>query len=190
MNLINNIVIFKGVFYNDLLQTDKKRLTTREFIESLKIESIQTYSSIPKKFTSVEDWPKMTNLHCWNCDRTFSSYPKFIPKNPETIYINGKLETHWDPEGNFCEWNCVIDWIRSRLPQNRQWDAEQDTCTVAGKFSHKKIVRIMPSPQKTMMKHYCGENGISEKQYQELINRLNTDYDLTSYKLEHFKESD
>ena len=191
----NNILVLKGVYILDFSTDNLPTTVTTEFTG--RPTTYTRYISLPKQFISPDDWPKVSNLKCWSCDRLFESYPKFVPLDPELISLNDKLVTAWEPRGNFCGWNCVIDYIRTRLPKNKQWDAEQDTCKVAemfakamSAFAYKPVIRIMPSPEKTLMKPYCGNDGITEEEYQSMVNALNTNYDLSSYKMEHYHSSD
>jgi hypothetical protein len=189
---INNIITIKGVFMDDLENPEtvyeKRPMSSQQFIECIRGNNFTTYSTIPKRFTTVAEWPKMTNLWCWSCSRAFTSYPKFVPRKREVVFIDGKETTHWIPHGNFCRWNCVIDYIRTVMPPNTRWDLEHNTCVVASIFEGKKILCILPSPPKTEMKQYCGDGGLTELQYDEKIQLLDSDYELSSYKLNHLRE--
>jgi hypothetical protein len=189
---LNNIITIKGVFLADLEEIDAlyevRPISAHEFVECVRENVYTNYSAIPKRFTTVSEWPKMTNLKCWVCDRTFTTYPKFIPIAKEITFERGSERVSWISEGNFCEWNCVIDHIRTRKPKNNQWDLEHNTGQIASIFEKKKISLIVPSPPKTEMKQYCGENGITERQYSEKIARINAEYELSSYKISQLKE--
>jgi hypothetical protein len=184
----NNIITVKEVFLSDLCNVEalyeKRPVTAREFAECVREGIYTQYSAIPQRFTCVEDWPTMTNLLCWSCSRGFRTYPKFVALNPERI--KGRVE--YEPKGNFCTWNCVVRYIRTELPENMRFDAERNTSTVSGLFESRQTIRIIPSPSKTCMKQYCGDCGVTEKQYDEMIQQLNADYTLTSYKLSQFNE--
>ena len=46
----------------------------------------------------------------------------------------------------------------------------------------------MPAPPKYLMKAYCGKNGITVTEWQEKLAAVNSDYNLTNYKLEHLRD--
>ena len=50
------------------------------------------YDKVPKVFTTLEAWPRRTNLRCWSCDFNFESRPVFVPMD-----IKGELRLHRDP---------------------------------------------------------------------------------------------
>lgn len=191
---LNNIITIKGVHLSDLENLDalyeKRPINTHDFVECIREGSYTSYSTIPKKFTHVDEWPKMTNLKCHQCSRNFTTYPKFIPTCPERVFKGRHEETHYTPKGNFCTWNCVIGYIydTNRIHRDNKWDYEKNAIRVASLFEKRKLVKIMPSPPKTEMKQYCGEFGLTEQEYQKKIDKLNADYDLSCYKIEQLRD--
>jgi hypothetical protein len=180
---ISYLLVFKGIHPSEFNSIDSS--LTKLSIQSTEQPTVsQIYSEIPKKFIDVESWPKFTNLKCWCCSRFFTTYPKFIPTNPEKTQSGKEI---CDPLGNFCEWNCPIRHIEKEFPKEQQKDAIELVLIFQEKFTGKRREKIMGSPDKTKMQQYCGIKGITEKQYQEEIDKLNVDYDLSSYKLDHFK---
>lgn len=173
-------MLIKGIFPNEFTVTNAK-IGDESSTVRLSTGTMNIYTKIPRRFTDVESWKRViSNLKCWTCDRLPNSYPKFIPMNPE---ITPDGET-CEPKGNFDEWNCVIDYIRKNYREEAA-DLEELTCRFASKFLGRKITKIQPSPPKTEMEQYGGT--LTSKQYQEKINQLNSDYDLSQYKLVHFK---
>lgn len=170
-----NILILKGVYPKDFGPIDA-------VYEKLEYNSM-VYTNIPKKFTTPESWPRVSNLKCWECDQLFHTYPKFIPTCPEK---DGDNDTAI-PLGNFCEWNCAVLYVYKNYPTNQQPDILKMICLIAGKFARRRILKIMPSPNKTIMKQYCGDEGLTPQQYKESIAMLNAEYELGIYKLEQFK---
>lgn len=164
--LKRNIVIFKGVFLKDL---DDRPIARAQIVQP----TISVYDKIPRKFTSPEVWPKGTNLKCWNCDQTFSGYPRFIPINPE--YGPGRTEVY-EVLGNFCEWNCAITYIAEKIPLNQQCDLARFVCVVSSKFTGRQCEKIQPAPDKVRMQQYCGDHGITPSQFRDEITQLNIDY--------------
>jgi hypothetical protein len=189
---VNNIITIHGIFLKDLNNLieikQPKTISPSDFAECIRSNSYTTYSSIPKKYVQPKDWPKMTDIKCWNCDRNFNKYPKFIPINPQFEFVSGVQIVTWEPHGNFCEWNCAVAYLEKEFSKDLIKNIKDSLFKIASEFSGKKILTIIPSPSKTIMKQYCGNNGITERQYQDLIDKLNTDYDLGCYKLEHLRE--
>jgi hypothetical protein len=168
-----NLLIIRGVYPKDF--------TVQKIVPKKTVPEIE-YSEIPKRFVSVIDWPRFSNLKCWDCDQLPSSYPKFVPLNP--ITLNGHEEC--DVHGNFCEWNCVVRYINSEFSIDQRKDILDNVKLFESKFSLKRKVVIPPSPKKTEMKAYCGARGITPQQWQDKLRDLNSEHTLTHYKMEHF----
>lgn len=184
-----NLLILKGVFPKDFSAFDmsyvkEPKRSDSEAARSTSEGSNTVYSRIPKKFIDVASWPKISNLKCWDCDRLPQSYPKFIPLNPERDKDGNDV---CDVRGNFCEWNCVVHYVMREYSREQQWDILELVCIIAAKFTGRRREKIMPSPDKTERKEYCGEEGITGKQFQDKIDQLNAEYELTSYKLDDFR---
>ena len=179
-----NLLILRGVYPKDFAPVDSIYDKSAVEIEKKVIEPVVVYTEIPKKFTSVESWPQFSNLKCWSCDQLPTSYPKFIPMNPEKDKDGNDI---CDPYGHFDEWNCAARFVEKEFPREQQWDALQLICLIESRFSGKRREKIMPAPSKTLMKAYCGKAGITPKQYKEKIMQLNSEYDISSYRLEDFR---
>ncbi len=120
----NNIIVIYGITISDILSPTKR--------EMLIIDNDIVYNNIPKKFISVKEWPKKTNLKCWYCDNIPESYPKFIPINPEKdFYGNDTCQVL----GNFCEWNCAVHYIISEISKDKQNDMLQILSLFESKFT-------------------------------------------------------
>lgn len=171
-----NIVTFKGLFL--------KHLDEKPIQKTINYQISSVYDVIPPRFTTVEIWPKSTNLRCWNCDLQFTGYPKFVPMNPE--YGANRSEIY-EVRGNFCEWNCAVRYVMEKIPPYQQSDLNRLICVVSQKFTGRATQKIMPAPDKTRMHAYCGDHGISPAQYREEIAQLNSDYAIGNYKLDQLK---
>lgn len=183
-----NLLILRGVYPKDFAPIDSiYEKSSSTDVTQVKLEPIVVYTEIPKRFISVESWPNFSNLKCWECDQLPASYPKFIPVNPERDKDgNDVCETH----GHFCEWNCAVRFVAKEFPKEQQWDTLQSICLFESKFSGKRREKIIAAPSKTCMKQYCGNSGITPKQYREKMAMLNSQYDLSNYKLQHFRDLD
>lgn len=171
------LLLLKGVYLKNLIETVSD-MPKDHLIDD------QIYSDIPKRFLSIEQWPSNTNLKCWSCDQIPLSYPKFIPMNPIN---NSDGQLTCDVIGNFCEWNCAVRYILKELPQENQWDNLHLLTLVESKFSGAVKEKIPPSPTKTIMKCYCGNKGLTNKQWRDTLNTLINNHCLSEYKISHFK---
>lgn len=163
----NNLVVIHGIVMADLdlIQTHAPQVHDNSMM----------YDCIPDKFISVELWPKSTNLKCWQCDAIPDSYPKFIPINPEKT-ING--EDTCGVKGNFCEWNCAIDYVMCRVYGDERNDTLKLISLFEYKFSGRYRIKIPPSPPKTLMKNYCGANGITRAEWIARLKKIDKEYSL------------
>lgn len=177
-----NLLILKGVFPGDFFNFDTIYLAQKTPGEP-KNEHATIYTKIPKVFVNVDNWPKVSNLKCWNCDQILQSYPRFLPVNPERDKEGNEI---CDTVGNFCEWNCVVRYAMEKYSGERLWDILKLTNIIAAKFTGRRREKILPSPEKTIMKQYCGDEGITPKQYKEKIDQLNLEYDLIHFRLDQF----
>ncbi len=174
-----NLLIIRGVSPIDFA------VVSKSVDEKIKIEPAVMYTEMPKKFTSVDKWLPFSNLKCWYCDQLSVSYPKFIPMNLERCGAEDTCDVH----GHFDEWNCAVRYVIKEFPAEQQWDALQAISLIESKFSGKHKEKIMPAPAKTLMKAYCGDRGITQKQWREKILALNNDYELSNFKITNYSAS-
>ncbi len=175
-----NLLILRGVYISDFTTPLPVRLPQ----ESSHTELV--YTEIPKKFTSVAEWPTFSTLKCWICDLLPESYPRFVPTNPE---VDKDGRDICDPRGNFCEWNCVVRYVKKEYDKDEQPDILKAVSLFESKFSGVYKAVIVPSPPKTTMSAYCGKNGLTVKQWRNEVIKLNSDYGLVHFKMEHFTEN-
>jgi hypothetical protein len=178
--VISKKLILKGIYPDDFAQNES--IYEKVPQQTQNTEKIIVYTEIPRKFTSVKDWPQFSNLKCWTCDLIPNGYPRFIPENLEKDAEGNDI---CDARGNFHEWNCAVRYVLTEFPKELQWDTLQAICLFESKFSGRRREKIMPSPSKVSMKEYCGSAGLTQKQYREKINTINAEYDLTTYQMEH-----
>lgn len=124
---IPGTLFLQGVFKKDCRRVEdffQEKLFDN--FNQTKISNDVKYDKIPTKFTSVEEWPKTTNLECWHCRRTHRNKPYFEPQSidPSNDQSDGKIiafaKTAQDMQkrkimmsvrGTFCSRNCVRSWI-------------------------------------------------------------------------------
>jgi hypothetical protein len=141
--------------------------------------------SIPQTFTSPKLWIKSTGLKCWNCDRFFKNPPLFIVEDVANIDSVRTITTI----GNFCTDNCAISYINANYKGTERDDKTKYQIMLARERTGKNITIIKPAPPKTIMKAYCGSNGITPEEYEQRLNELSTDFSLTTYKIDQLSSS-
>lgn len=159
------IIIIKGITPKDFFAPTPEET----FHMPNMILQIPHRQDIPRRFCGVETWPTSSDLWCWHCGRTPTSYPKFVPQNPK----NDSGQYHCDVLGNFDEWNCVIAYIYASYKTEFVSDMISLVYIFEHEFSRERKIYIPPSPPKTEMKNYCGESGLTEKEYGDKIAKLN-----------------
>lgn len=154
---MSKIIIIKNITIADLTNFQVKQ----------KVEKLTyKYGEIPKRFNGVTNWPKTTNLLCWNCDRSVIGFPRFIPDSANVIKGNDEC----DVIGNFDKWACAFAYANKYLPKHRYWDICANIRIFADKFPRSNDDPIgVPAPDKTKMKQYCGDSGLTSEEYDELI---------------------
>jgi hypothetical protein len=149
-----NILCLSGITLDDYVPLEDvadERLINDD--ESIDLDNIYPYDKIPQIFTSLDTWPKSTNLCCWSCGFKFNGPPKFVPSYirelDNTIEI-GVL-------GNMCSFNCAESWIENH-PMNREerYKMQNNLCYLFFVFTGKRISHIKPSPCKTNLLQYGG----------------------------------
>lgn len=165
-----NVLFLKGCFLDDCDTIEDlfdEKLMNAGIPEHIYGLTNTEYNKIPHKFTSIDDWPKNTNLKCWQCDCSFQSIPIFIPK---TIETNGNM----DVLGNFCSWNCASLYINLHFNSDQKWENHSMLKILYRVFTEKDIDEIIPAPPKTDMVQYGGKQSL--KEYREALLYLNDRY--------------
>lgn len=146
----------------------------------VKTEPEPLYMALPRRFTNPSSWIQTTNLKCYYCDLIPTSYPRFIPLNPEVVNDHDEC----DPEGNFCSWNCVCGYIIINYDVALHWDMIRTVCRFESLFTGKLRMIIPPPPPKTLRQEYCGPYGITAKQWKDKLEKINSEYDLSVYRID------
>jgi len=148
-----NILVLTGVFLSDY-----------DTVTTAAVEPETTYNEIPRKFISVETWPRSTNLLCWSCSLVPSGAPMFIPQCPEITSTGTEI---CDAMGNFCNGGCAANYIDKFMPSVFHWDLLELLIRFESKFTGVRRA-IIPRPQShTEMKQYCGPHGLTPKQWRD-----------------------
>jgi hypothetical protein len=159
-----NIMFFQGVFPE---KYDLDTMFTNRIMDSLRVsnpacENIdventveKTFSKIPLKFTTIDEWPKSTNIKCWWCTQSFKTVPLFIPSY---IATNGDMV----PEGNICTFNCGAAYIDVFVDAKCRWERHEMLKILHHKITGISVKHIPPSPLPFTMVQYGGGNDSSD----------------------------
>lgn len=162
----SNIMVLHGV---NMDKIDLDESFDQKFMEHLVRAVPNLYSEIPKTFTDMTLWPKTSNLKCWECSENFISHPVFVPTN---VYENENGFKTFDVCGNFCSWNCVVKYIEKTYPKHKHWDYMRYVRIVYKLMNGRSITKITPALDKTCMKQYCGNEGITCEEFRQKMNLL------------------
>lgn len=121
------------------------------------------YQTIPSSFrVNGCEYPESTNLLCWNCDRSFTWRPAFVPTS-----INDDYE--FKVEGNMCSFNCAYSWVSDHYHGDVKNRLKDRIYVLYELVSGKRKV-ILPAYPKTLMKKYGGKLSVEE--YDRLMNSI------------------
>jgi hypothetical protein len=180
-----NILYLKGITMEDYKSIeDIFEQHLQESVDSKpELDSI-VFNKIPKTFTSINTWPKKTNLKCWTCDFTFDTVPKFVPvyikertnntNNSSCQYCYSNqivdptcadckvLKALPDIEigvlGNMCSFGCVALYINTNYhKRDVAFKLLDNLCELYRYFTGKNAHYIPPSPSKTDLVQYGGD---------------------------------
>jgi hypothetical protein len=164
------IIFLKGVNKSDYKevedQFDQILLESTLQTETLPIEP--AFDVLPTVFTSLDNWPDHTNLHCWTCECTFTNKPIFIP-----LHIKGSSNGMWDmnTHGVFCSFSCAARHIKDFMDNT----LFTNLFHLYFIFYKKEVKCIYASPRRYCTKKYGGH--MIEEEYIEEIRRLENEID-------------
>lgn len=169
LSTYNKIIFINDIFIEDIAEINKlaeKRINNfcENFLPTSAIYNTtlnKNYILLPTHFYSLNKWIKYTNLHCWYCDCTFNSIPVFIPKSID--FANKKNEYCIRTYGCFCSFNCAKKYININY---KKLEINLNKTNMLNYlfeiFNKKKVIEILESPNKYLMKKYGGDLTIIE----------------------------
>jgi hypothetical protein len=188
----NSVLFLAGVYKSDFQKFDDM-IQDKILSENPISQNIISYDKIPTLFTTLNNWPKSTNILCWRCNRSFKKRPWFEPQSIEPISDNttgnvGKMLNEIDLKksinikgvcittlGVFCSCNCVQAYIniysRDIIDKINKTEMLRFVYEI---FTGKKIPDIQPSPSPMIMIHFGGDK--TEQEYQQIIESLDMAY--------------
>ncbi len=154
-------------FFEDKLLNDER------IIDESPNDEISMLDMIPSNFTSLDEYPKYTNLKCWSCSLNFNTIPIFVPTFIQTTSDNINIGIR----GNMCSFNCASLWIDTMsINLEEKWNLHQNLCLLFFIMTGKFISYIKPAFCKTKLKAYGGE--WDEKTFVQEMKKINP-YDDT-----------
>ena len=173
-----NILFLRGCFVKDCNSVEDmfdERIIDESINENKMYNNIHViYDDIPPVFTSLETWPKNTNIKCWSCSCSFYGPPIFIPGDFAASKSPGEVCDGIDVIGNFCSWGCSSRWIDMHYTGNCKWEKKEMLKLLYKMMNGETINEIISSPCKTIMKQYGG--SVKECDYKKLVINLSMDY--------------
>jgi hypothetical protein len=163
---MRHIIYLDGVTLDDYSNIeDTFTKTLMEHIADADTSNRVVYDKIPPYFTGMETWPKHTNLHCWNCDFAFASFPVFLPIHIEHTENGIKMSTL----GNFCTFYCAASYdmyMYDNVYANNLLYLMKHVTGKAVKF-------VNLAHRKVSMEKYGGD--LSDMEFQEKLRLLDTE---------------
>ena len=168
-----NILFLGGISRDDYIApeelADRKFLKEENisYINSTKYISQLIYDKIPSTFTSLDEWPSETNLHCWQCGFTCDGKPIFVP-----IFIRETVRgVEFGVKGIMCTFNCAARWIisNSNLNIEERWKYQNNLKILYFLFTgiHNEIKL---APEKTALKKYGGD--LTDEEFWDELKKL------------------
>lgn len=133
------------------------------------------YDKIPKVFTSLDAWPRRTNLKCWACDFNFETRPLFVPLDIKDAsgHGGGSNMVEIPVHGNMCSFPCAALYITANYSRDQQWKLFEYLFFLFKIFRGRYVTKIDVAPRKTLMQQYGG--NLEPHEFRKKIERLETD---------------
>ncbi len=178
----------------DDIGVDVSSFNTTEVRKSV----IKEYDSIPTQFTTLDKWPKQTNLLCWTCDKVPSDMPwpiiigcskTLVSEDSDVADISDLVLLNSlsafkeilirDTHGNFCQPSCIIKYIDGVNDPNivNKQECKRMTMSFIEFVTNSHISFIPGSDSRTVQQKYCGPHGKTEEKYHEDNKQKHTCYD-------------
>jgi len=182
--ILDGVLFLQGVFKKDYRKIED--IFQDRLMGDITNET-KIYDKLPVIFTSLQTWPKSTNLKCWNCSLGFKTRPWFEPQSIEPISegtignlpcqttTSIKKSISVPTKGCFCSANCVAAYIslhtKSLSEQHNKMSMLKYIYEI---FTGKLPTYIHPSPSPTELIQYGGD--ITESEYRQKIEALDVTY--------------
>ena len=123
-----NILFFTGI---SLQKYDIDIMWTKRLLESLQepaetvaldvAEQPSSFDKAPEYFTTLDEWPRSTNLRCGSCSRNYKSRPAAVITH---VYNTGnQIATKMRVLALMCSFDCAVRFINTRFrADRRRWE--------------------------------------------------------------------
>jgi len=133
------------------------------------VETREYLCSVPKVFTSVNEWVDQVDLDCEHCCRPITSRPIPVPSG---CYHDSKTRQLIIKVSGLCDtWNCAQAVINYSCKRERD-ELSNLLRILYEKFTDERISIIIPAPDKKIQCRFCGPEGMTDDEYQDKINEL------------------
>ena len=163
-----NILFFRGIFPK---QYDIENIFTNQLLASIEpgpdiYDTRQTnYDTLPRVFTTIDKWPRTSNLSCWHCHRQINGAPRF---SPTRIIKGANSDFEITVCGAMCTFVCVasyIDWaVKNQIVKDNRHRMLKVLYYITHGVEINHISRIAPH---TIMCQYGGT--VSKADYYKMI---------------------
>lgn len=125
------------------------------------ISSIE-YDRLFNYLSSIDKWPKTTNLSCWNCTFTFTDIPISIP-----VILQKDTENNYTffTRGNFCSFCCATRYLCDNLDKTYL----NNLYHLFKLFYKKETKYLIPASSRLCMNKYGGR--LSEDEFMKEIKK-------------------
>lgn len=112
---INKILFLKDIYTKNILPSDEKLMhdkgLDRAYYEEHEYDNVRSNKIIklPSIFDGLGNWPKSTNIKCWNCYMNFNTLPISIPSLIEPA--PNEIGNIMTVKGCFCSFSCGMSYI-------------------------------------------------------------------------------
>lgn len=113
------------------------------------------YTVMPTVYTKGCDWPKTSNLKCWECHEVPVGAPAFIPTN----YC--RREERSGVYGHFCRWICAASRVHREWPEHKRADQLGALRIVMSHFTGRYDMFIGTIIPITELQEYKGASGMT-----------------------------
>ena len=124
-------------------------------IPSMSQISAQHITTLLGAHTTVEEWPRSTEVQCWNCTFAFDTIPIAIP----SAYKHGRF---MDCNGVFCSFNCAKRYMFQSIRHQATLYERCQLLTLLHKTVVGHTTAIKPAPAFQVLKRFGGYMEIDE----------------------------
>lgn len=179
------ILFIKGVFKKDCITDDifdnkyienmhEVQTDVKDIICSDENNNYSNYEKLQSTFTTLDIWPKTTNLHCWYCTLQFNTMPVFIPNVIEPIIRKSAITKKYTISryGVFCSFGCAYHHIVTRKSSIIEYIEQINKLKFLHRYMHKKDLKDFDKyPNPYDLQQYGGD--VSPEEFKNQIELCN-----------------